>query len=199
MKIEAKITFRNGRIMEILRTNSLTIKDLSNKCGWKYSTLAQFIRFGTFANKSNFEDLYNLLKSLDNTLEYSEIFPKGWQKLVNIFRPRTSIQDIPTEKLLASHENLMIDYNDIEAKESIEFTYDFEKFAKKVKKFITKRQWRILCLYYGLEGEREHSLVEIGEKANVTKQTIGIIKINTLRKIFRKQKRLPNPCPDRFF
>lgn len=48
---------------------------------------------------------------------------------------------------------------------------------------LTEREKRVLCLRYGLDGNRSYTLEEVGEKFNVTRERIRQIEAKALRKL----------------
>lgn len=54
---------------------------------------------------------------------------------------------------------------------------------KLYKSLLHEREIDILCRYYGLEGQVRHSLAELGELYQVTRERIRQIKVIALKKI----------------
>ena len=63
-----------------------------------------------------------------------------------------------------------------------------EKAYQELKKTLTEREKDIITRYYGIDKQVRHSLREIGEMYQVTRERIPQIKVNSLIKLKVKEK-----------
>lgn len=60
---------------------------------------------------------------------------------------------------------------------------EVEKAYKLFKTLLTQKEKEVITQYYGLDREVRHSLREIGEKYQVTRERIRQIKVDALKKL----------------
>jgi len=171
MEIQAKLSFKHGRIMRVLNENGLSIKDLSIMAGWDYQACQAFVNFKRIPRKSNRDNLFNALYSLDPDITYEEIFPEQYDKIKDILQPKVSIQDIPLKNLLPYNTDFIpIEDNNYK---SVELTKDMEQLLKIIEKHCNKRSYDMLCMYYG----KEMTYQEVGKAFQLTTERVrGLIK-----------------------
>lgn len=96
-------------------------------------------------------------------------------------------QDISLDAPIKSTDNLYF-YDVISSKsypspEEVFFRKNFKSEIMRQLKKLPPREFKILVLYFGLDGERPHTLEEIGNKLNLSRERIRQLKEKALNKI----------------
>ncbi len=96
-------------------------------------------------------------------------------------------QDISLDAPIKSTDNLYF-YDVISSKsypspEELFFRKNFKDEIMRQLKKLPPREFKILVLYFGLDGERPHTLEEIGNKLNLSRERIRQLKEKALNKI----------------
>jgi RNA polymerase primary sigma factor len=96
-------------------------------------------------------------------------------------------QDISLDAPIKSTDNLYF-YDVISSKsypspEELFFRKNFKNEIMRQLKKLPPREFKILVLYFGLDGERPHTLEEIGNKLNLSRERIRQLKEKALNKI----------------
>jgi hypothetical protein len=85
--------------MRVVLRHGITVKQLSQMCGWSYQNLRGFLNFRSFPKKENKEELFTCLKRLDPDITYEEVFPKEFKIAQKVFHSTTRITDIPLDQI----------------------------------------------------------------------------------------------------
>jgi hypothetical protein len=182
MEIQAKLYFRHGAIMRIIDSAGISIKQLSFMCGWDYQNLLSFISFKYLPKSENKKSLINVLKNIDSSINYSDIFPTQYNKIRIAFKARISTKEIPIEKLLPLTDTLLIENKEDNYLDEI----DFNRLNNEIRKKISDYEMKIISLYFGINGNREHTLEEVGEKLKITRERTRLIKDRAIEKLRKK-------------
>lgn len=181
MEIQAKLSFKHGRIIRILNSNNLNVKQLAILCGWNYQVLLNYISFKTIPKFQNKESLFTVLKNFDPTITYEEIFPEEYKKVKEAFRTRISIKNIPTENLLSYHSDfLAIDYD---TENQIAYKLDAKKIINVSNNVLSKKEMYVLKMYYGIDNKRSYDITEISQILNLSKKKVNIYRNRALRRL----------------
>ena len=189
MEIQAKLSFKHGRIVRILDSARITIKDLARMCEWDYQNLLAFVSFKRLPKCEDKNSLFQVLSTIDPTVTESEVFPKHYDKVKGALHTRVSVKDIPVENLLPFTNEMHQIENSCEGQTL--FNVGFEKAFLEIKRTVSKREVEIIEMYYGLGGKKPHTLEEIGKKVMLTRDRVRQIRDRSLRKLGESYKFKP--------
>ena len=182
MEIQAKLSFKHGRLMRILNENDMNIKDMSLLCGWDYKALCNFISFKRIPENESRENLVMALQQLDPEIKESDIFPEQYDKLKEAFKTKVITKDIPLDKIL-SYDMDTIAIAD-ETMEAIDSKIDISKAINFIKNKIDKRGQTVLFLYFGIGYKKPKTFLEIAKILGLSKERVRQIMYNKFRKIY---------------
>ena len=181
MEIQAKLSFKHGRIVRILDSAGITIKGLARMCEWDYQNLLAFVSFKRFPKCEDKNSLFQVLSTIDPTVTEEEVFPEHYDKVKGALHTRVSVKDIPIENLLPSTNGMYQIENSCE--DQTLFNVGFEKAFLEIKRNLTKREVEIIEMHYGLGGKKPHTFKEIGKKIMLSEARVQQIKDKSLRKL----------------
>lgn len=180
MEIRAKISFKHARIIETIKKNGFTVKEFAFLCGWNPQVLGNFINFQTGLRQQKPEKLDTLfvaLKKLDNTIDFKDIFPDGFDKYREAFSTRIKTKKIAIEDLLEKEDIECLEIEDktiIDAAQMVE-TKDVLSMARTI---INSRERFILSNYFNGK-----TLGQVGGDTKLTRERVRLIRDHALRKI----------------
>ena len=189
MKVEARLSFRLGRVMEVLQAHGYTLKRLAQEAGWDYGSLTSYLRFQGRAYPTRPEKcdlLFQVLQKLDPTITWEEVFPKEYMKAkLALGYTRTVNQDIPSEMLVPYREIKQLEVRD-ESYEEMERQKDARKIALKGLYLLTHTEHTIVRLYHGIGGGRPRTFSEIGMEVNLTGSRVQQLYRRAIEKLRNK-------------
>jgi len=184
MEIQAKLSFRHGLIMKTLNNANISIKDLSDMCGWNYQNLLCFINFRHIPKCENRESLFFTLKAIDNTISEEDIFPEIYNKIKGFLKTRSTIRDIPVENLLSCNPDKFAIEDKTENRLLLKI--DMKKAFKEIKHLLNEREKTVIKMSFGFGKKEAYTLDEIGEEVRVSRERVRQIKERALNKLKNK-------------
>lgn len=180
MEIQAKLSFRHGRIMKALDYAGITLKELSTRSGCNYQDLIQFVSFKRVPKKLNRDLLVSCLKSIDPTIKEFEIFPEEYDKIKGALQTQVSTRDIPIENLLSANmDNFALEDKTADV---IQQQIDTDKLYKCMYSILDSKELDILKRYIGIDYDKQ-TLKEIGQFYHRGPESIRIYVQNAIRKL----------------
>lgn len=193
MEIQAKLSFKHGRVMRVLDSAGMSVKELSIRCGWDYQNLLAFVSFKRLPKCENHDSLLYSLQSIDPTITETEVFPEQYDQVKDVLQTRLSSKDIPLANLLSFNlDSIAIEDKTLEA---VGYNLDMNKMISEVGDILEGRELNILSLYFGIRGEKPHTLEKIANLYRLSPNRVGQIKENALKKLksnnrFKKYKEI---------
>ncbi len=87
LKIDIKMLdskYRHKVIIDILNTNNITIKDFADMCGYDVQSVWQIINYVRIPKKIDTKKIYKVLKRLDSSISYKDIFPANFDNICDM-------------------------------------------------------------------------------------------------------------------
>jgi len=183
MEIQAKLSFKHGRIMRIVDSAGISIKELSKMCGWKYQNLLNFVSFKRLPKCEDHDSLLCALQSIDPTVTESDVFPELYNRVKGALHTRVSVRDIPLENLLPCNPDMFAIED--RAENRVALKLDAEKALSEMRCILSHREMLILNMYFGVGHKEPHSLEEIGKELRLTRERVRMIRECALDKLAR--------------
>jgi RNA polymerase sigma factor (sigma-70 family) len=178
MRIEAKIRFRHGRIVEVLRAAGLSVKELANRAGWNPVTLQAMIRLRVArpfrGDPDKRQRLVRALQAIDPTVTDEEVFPPELPKAVAVFHPRETIADVDV-LLLADRIEKHSQLESPETSDATALLTDKRNAIEKALLLLPSRSRDIILMYYGIGRDKPMTLEEIGDALLLSRERVRTI------------------------
>ena len=142
MEIQAKLSFKHGRIMRIADSIGVSIKELAQMCGWDYQNLLAFVSFKRLSKCEDHESLFHTLRNIDSTLTEEDIFPELYDRVKGALHTRVSVKDIPLENLLSCNPDMFAIEDRTENRVALKI--DAEKALIDMRELLSEREMLIL-------------------------------------------------------
>lgn len=186
MEIQAKLSFKHGRIMRVLDSAGISVKDFSEICGWGYQNLLAFVSFKRLPKCEDHERLLVSLQDIDPSITECEVFPPAYDQVKGVLHTRVSTKDIPVENLVFCNPDLFA--IDDKTENRVALKIDASNALCEIQDILTGRNMQILEMYFGVGYKRPYTLEEIGKKLFITRERVSVLKDKSLRALERHSR-----------
>jgi RNA polymerase sigma factor (sigma-70 family) len=178
--IRAEIKFKNSAFISALnRCGYRSIADFSRKSGISYYNLIEYANLKTvFKDQETMNKIIEMLDSDEWTLfeQYRQIVEKehGVKKIVT---------DIPIDKIISLEDKSLLM---LESENYVDESMMHESLKEMVSVYLDTlkiREKEVLKMYFGIGGEPELDLAEIGKKFGISKERTRQIKEKAIRRL----------------
>lgn len=104
------------------------------------------------------------------------------KELLEVAQDWVSLEEAVHEEGETSFLDLVADEQALEPRERVRFNY-FQECIEKGLEQLTERERQVIQMRFGLGGEREHTLAEIGQRLHLSRQRIKGIETEALEKL----------------
>lgn len=183
-KYKVKISIKNNILYTLIMQDSKSIKEFSEKHKLCLQSVHRLLAFKGMKKKNlEYTDTAKKIAYALNVIP-EVLFPEEFMFVQkNTISISSNIRYL--EQLQCTNR---IEYlNDLKDKDE---NNDLKEILKNALKTIPHIEQKIINLYYGLNGEEEHSLREIGGFLNITAERVNQIRKKGLRRIEYRLKKL---------
>jgi len=184
MRIAAITKFKQGDIFEAMQTLGWTFKDLSERTGVNASTLNSYINLRKKPRIASIKKICDAFEMEGIYLIPAECFPEAFKPFKKN-SPIVQYLSVPLESLLDCKEAYLIEAPATYESKSHELENEITELIGE----LSDIDREILILRFGLFGNKEHTLDELGKKYGVTRENIRQKEQRGLRRL-RKPDRL---------
>lgn len=193
MEIQAKLSFKHGRVMRVLDFAGMSVKELSVRCGWDYQNLLAFVSFKRLPKCEEHDSLLFSLQAIDPSITEAEVFPEQYDQVKKALHTRVSSKDIPASSLLSCNlDSVAIEDKSFEA---VDNDIDMNRMISDIEKVLGGRQLNVLSMLFGIRGEKSHKPEEIAAIYGISITRVNEIKRDALMALrwshrFKKYKEI---------
>lgn len=192
MEILAKLNFKNHSIIKLLREHNISGKRMALECGIDYQRFGGICNFRYNPRPDERVKIIEFLKTLDESIDESIVFPAGYEKAIVVFQAKESVKEIEMLRLGSNEYTALLGYdgniNDVENQiETVNFHKKLNKFFEtvakekeeyvrlrlsyKIKPYMNKRIPFCIKAFFGIDQERL-SIEVISEKLDMSYEAV---------------------------
>ncbi|MDP3735255.1 MAG: sigma factor-like helix-turn-helix DNA-binding protein [bacterium] len=175
---------KHSKLYKLLREKGWSQAELARQLGVSQMTVSKWMLLKGYPRNENV-----LRKLMDLTGESPfDLFPQfmredEWrERLAELPREWAVIREIQIKQLMGGKilalPSAEDEYAELEFEERLRETLNLQ-----ISQSLTPREGQILNMRFGLSGEREHTLREVGDAIGITRKRVHQIEIRALRKL----------------